>query len=362
MVMNYGDMSDPVGLAGAHHLAGQDPPGLDLAKFDAFFQVACPGVVEGTLQARVVAGGKSNLTYEVTDGTSAWIVRRPPLGHVLATAHDMTREHRVISALQDTDVPVPTTFALCEDPRVVGAPFFVMQRVDGTPYRHSSQLEPLGPQRTGTICARMVETLATLHRVDPGAVGLGDFGRPEGFLSRQVRRWGKQLDASRSRDLAGVEDLQALLAANLPAESAPAVVHGDFRLDNLLVDRDDQVAAVIDWEMATIGDPLTDVGLLVVYQRMAELDTGYAVADASTAPGFLSDAEMLERYAKASGRDLSDLGFYLGLAYFKLAVILEGIHYRHGHGQTVGEGFDTVGAVVEPLVAAALDSLKGAGN
>jgi aminoglycoside phosphotransferase (APT) family kinase protein len=353
-------MSEPVDAAGAHHLEALDPPGLDLARFGAFFRGACPGVVDGRLRARVVAGGKSNLTYEVTDGTSEWIVRRPPLGHVLATAHDMSREHRVISALQDTEVPVPRTFALCEDPAVVGAPFFVMERVDGTPYRLASQLEALGPQRTGRICTRMVETLATLHRVDPDAVGLADFGRPEGFLARQVRRWGKQLDASRSRDLAGVQELQLLLAAKLPAGSAPAVVHGDFRLDNLLVDGDDQVAAVIDWEMATIGDPLTDVALLVVYQRMAELDTGYAVADASTAPGFLSDPEMLNRYATASGRDLSELGFYLGLAYFKLAVILEGIHYRYVHGQTVGEGFDTVGAVVEPLIAAALDSLEGA--
>jgi aminoglycoside phosphotransferase (APT) family kinase protein len=306
----------------------------------------------------VIAGGKSNLTYEVTDGQASWIVRRPPLGHVLATAHDMSREHRVLTALHPTDVPVPATYALCEDTDVIGAPFFVMERVEGTPYRLASQLEPLGPERTGALAARMVDTLATLHRVDPAEVGLSDFGRPNGFLARQVRRWKKQLDASRSRDLAGADELHRLLEANLPVEGAPAVVHGDIRLDNLLVDDDDQVAAVIDWEMATIGDPLTDVALLLAYQRMAGFDTGYAVANASAAPGFLTGEEMLNRYADRSRRDLSSMGFYLGLAYFKLAVILEGIHYRYAHGHTVGAGFDAVGAIVEPLVAAGLTSMK----
>ena len=335
-----------------------DVPGLDLARFRAFFEDACPGGVNGPLRALVIPGGKSNLTYEVTDGQASWIVRRPPLGHVLATAHDMSREHRVMTALHPTDVPVPATYALCEDADVIGAPFYVMERVEGTPYRLASQLEPLGPERTGAISARMVDTLAILHRVDPADVGLSDFGRPQGFLARQVRRWKKQLDASHSRDLAGADELHHLLAANSPVEGPPAVVHGDFRLDNLLVDDSDQVAAVIDWEMATLGDPFTDVALLLVYQRMADLDTGYAVADASTAPGFLTDLEMLNRYADRSGRDLSAIGFYLGLAYFKLAVILEGIHYRYAHGQTVGAGFDTVGVIVEPLIAAGLTSMK----
>ena len=355
-------MGEQVDLAGhdpaGHGIATGNPPGLDLARFDAFFQRACPGAVQAPLRARVVAGGKSNLTYEVTDGVSWWIVRRPPLGHVLATAHDMTREHRVISALRNTDVPVPQTFVLCEDSDVVGAPFYVMQRVDGTPYRLAAQLQPLGAERVNAISTRMVDVLAALHSVDPAAVGLSDFGRPDGFLTRQVRRWRKQLDASRSRDLAGAEQLHALLEANVPTGSTPAIVHGDYRLDNLLVDRDDQIAAVIDWEMATIGDPLTDVALLLAYRRMAELDGGYAVADASTAPGFITDTELLRCYAAASGRDLSRLGFYLALAYFKIAVILEGIHYRYTHGQTVGQGFDTIGTIVEPLIAAGLTSIR----
>ena len=338
--------------------ATDEHPGLDLDRFRAFFDDACPGAAQAPLRARLLAGGKSNLTYEVSDDMRSWVVRRPPLGHVLATAHDMVREHRVVTALRDTDVPVPATYALCEDPDVIGAPFYVMEKVEGTPYRLSSELSALGPDRTAAISARMIDTLATLHAVDPAAVGLTDFGRPEGFLERQVRRWKKQLDASHSRDLAGADELHAALTTGVPEQSPPGIVHGDFRLDNLLVDDSDQVAAVLDWEMATIGDPLTDVALLLVYQRLADLESGYAVADASTAPGFLSNDKMLARYADRSGRDLSAMGFYLGLAYFKIAVILEGIHYRYIHGQTVGAGFDTVGAVVEPLIHAGITSLK----
>ncbi len=333
-------------------------PGLDLPRLHDYLAQVRPGEVAGPLEARVIAGGKSNLTYEVGDGRRSWIVRRPPLGHVLATAHDMGREHTVMSALRDTEVPVPETYALCEDPEVVGAPFYVMEKVVGTPYRRRAELEPLGPERTRAIAERMTDTLAALHRVDPAAVGLEGFGRPEGFLGRQVARWKKQLDASHSRDLPGAEELHATLARRLPRESVPGIVHGDYRLDNLLVDERDHVAAVIDWEMATLGDPLTDVALLVVYQRMATLEGGYAVADASTAPGFLAGEGVLARYADGSDRDLSAMGFYLGLAYFKIAVILEGIHYRYLHGQTVGAGFDTVGTAVEPLIASGIDSLK----
>jgi aminoglycoside phosphotransferase (APT) family kinase protein len=330
----------------------QDLPGLDLERFRAFFEDACPGAVTGPLSGELVAGGKSNLTYVVTDGEHEWVVRRPPLGHVLATAHDMVREHRVITALRDTDVPVPATYALCQDESVLGAPFYVMERVAGTPYRTAEQLRELGPERTEAISRRTVEVLATLHSVDPASVGLSDFGRPEGFLERQVRRWRKQLDASHSRDLAGAEELHGWLAEHVPAQQGPGVVHGDYRLDNLLVDDRDRVTAVLDWEMATIGDPLTDVALMVVYAQLASrLPT---VADASTAPGFLSADETLAVYASHSGRDLSQMGFYLGLAAYKLAVILEGIHYRHTQGKTLGEGFDRVGEAVEPILAMGL--------
>ena len=333
-----------------------DLPGLDLDRFREFFEKACPGEVTGPLTGSLVAGGKSNLTYIVGDGHKEWVVRRPPLGHVLATAHDMTREHRVMTALRDTSVPVPRTFALCEDESVIGAKFYVMERVHGTPYRTAAELAQLGSERTRAISRRSVETLATLHSVDPVVVGLADFGRPGGFLERQVRRWKKQLDASHSRSLEGADELHALLAAGIPTEQAPAIVHGDYRLDNLLVDGQDRIAAVLDWEMATLGDPLTDVALMLVYGRLGSLDA--SVSDVSSAPGFLTEAETVELYGERSGRDLSAMGFYLGLASFKLAVILEGIHFRYTQGQTVGEGFDAVGAAVEPLIAAGITSLK----
>jgi len=332
-----------------------DLPGLDLERFAAWFGAACPGEIGGPLHGRLIAGGRSNLTYEVSDGTRSWVVRRPPLGHVLATAHDMAREYRVITALRDTSVPVPYSYALCVDPEVLGAPFYVMSAVDGVAYRTADQLAAVGPDRARVIAGRMVDTLALLHSVVPAEVGLADFGRPEGFLARQVRRWKKQLDASRSRPLAGIDELHLLLAANTPDETAATIVHGDYRLDNVLVGPDDQVAAVLDWEMATLGDPLTDVGLLIVYQRMDRLGEGPMASDA---PGYPAEGEILSRYAASSGRDLSDLGFYIALASFKSAVILEGIHYRYVHGQTVGEGFGAIGTLVEPLVASGLAAIK----
>ncbi len=333
-------------------------PGLNLAGLRAFLDDARPGMVRGELRGSVIAGGRSNLTYRVTDGHSDWVVRRPPLGHVLATAHDMGREFRVINALGPTDVPVPGTVVSCADPDLLGAPFYVMDKVDGTAYRRASELERLGAERTRAVCVRMVDTLAVLHDVDPVGVGLADFGRPDGFLVRQVKRWKQQLDASRTRDLAGIDGLHALLESRVPVQSPPAIVHGDYRLDNLLVDDADRVAAVLDWEMATLGDPLTDVALLVAYGGLSDLDGADVVADAGEAPGFLTPPEMLARYQQRSDRDLSAMGFYVGLAYFKLAVILEGIHYRYTQRKTVGSGFEKVGTIVEPLVSAGLTSLK----
>lgn len=229
-----------------------------------------------------------------------------------------------------------------------------MSKVEGTPYRTADELAVVGPDRARVIAERLVATLAQLHAVVPAEVGLADFGRPDGFLARQVRRWKKQLDASRSRPLAGIDELHERLAANPPDGSPAAIVHGDYRLDNVLVDSDDKIAAVVDWEMATLGDPLTDVGLLVVYQRMDRLAEGPMASDA---PGYPGVQEVLAMYTAASGRDLSNLGFYVALASFKLAVILEGIHYRYVHGQTVGEGFEEIGTLVEPLITSGLAAI-----
>ncbi|MER5819349.1 MULTISPECIES: phosphotransferase family protein [Streptomyces] len=325
------------------------PPGLDPESLRARLDRERPGLVSGPLEARLIEGGRSNLTYVVGDGTGQWVVRRPPLGHVLATAHDMAREYRVISGLHPTAVPVPEPLLLCEDDTVLGAPFYVMEYVEGVPYRTAEQLAPLGPERTRAAVLGLVDTLVDLHAVDPGAVGLGDFGRPEGFLERQLRRWGKQLDASRNRDLAGVDALHADLGRSLPASPAPTVVHGDYRLDNVLLGPDERIRAVLDWEMSTLGDPLTDLGLLVMYSSDLGLPES-PVSTTSGAPGHPSPAELIERYAARSGRDTSAISWYTAFAWFKLAVILEGIHYRYTLGQTVGAGFDRIGDLVPVFI------------
>ncbi|MFF8806640.1 phosphotransferase family protein [Streptomyces omiyaensis] len=333
------------------------PPGLDLERLRRHLDRERPGLVAGPLEARLIEGGRSNLTYTVTDGTGRWVVRRPPLGHVLATAHDMKREHRVISALGGTAVPVPGTVLLCEDEEVLGAPFYVMEFVEGTPYRSASQLAPLGPERTRAAVLGLVDTLVDLHAVEPEAVGLGDFGRPEGFLDRQLRRWGKQLAASRGRELAGIEELHAALGRALPDSPAPTVVHGDYRLDNALVGEDDRIRAVLDWEMSTLGDPLTDLGLLVMYSTPLDLP-GSPISTTASAAGHPSAAELVERYAARSGRDVSALSWYTAFAWFKLAVILEGIHYRYTLGQTVGAGFDRIGGLVPVFIEHGLTTLQ----
>ncbi|MFE5538475.1 phosphotransferase family protein [Streptomyces sp. NPDC056492] len=345
--------------APASESASAGPRGLDLERLRGHLDRVRPGLVAGALRGRLIEGGRSNLTYEITDGAGRWVVRRPPLGHVLATAHDMKREHRVIRALHGTAVPVPEPVLLCEDESVLGAPFYVMEYVDGVPYRSADQLAGLGPERTRRAVLGLVDTLVDLHAVDPAAVGLGDFGRPDGFLDRQLRRWGKQLDSSRGRELAGIDELHAALGRSLPRSPAPTVVHGDFRLDNVLIGGpDDAIRAVLDWEMSTLGDPLTDLGLLVMYSSDLGL-TDSPVSTTSGAPGHPAPAELIERYAARSGRDTGAIDWYTAFAWFKLAVILEGIHYRYTLGQTVGAGFDRIGDLVPVFIEHGLATLGG---
>ncbi|AXI76751.1 phosphotransferase family protein [Peterkaempfera bronchialis] len=334
------------------------PPGLDLDRLHAQLAHARPGLAAGPLSARLIAGGKSNLTYTVTDGTSRWVLRRPPLGHVLATAHDMAREYRVISALADTAVPVPATYLLCEDPDVLGAPFYLMEEVHGTVYRTAEQTAGLGADRARTISARLVDVLAELHAVDPAEVGLADFGRPDGFMARQVERWRRQFEASRSREIKGMDELYGRLRGSVPEAQRVAVVHGDYRLDNAILDPDDRVTAVLDWEMATLGDPLADLGLMRVYWEISrDLPQNPVSSAVSADAGFPAMAELVARYAERSGLDTSPLPWYTAFARYKLAIIAEGIHYRYTQGKTVGGGFSHLGVMVEPLVTAALDSL-----
>lgn len=323
-----------------------DLPGLDLTRLAAHLEQTVPGLLGGPLRARLLTGGRSNLTYAVTDGRCRWVLRRPPLGHVLVTAHDMGREFRVMGALAPSAVPVPRMVYHCPDPTVLDAPFYLMSHVPGRAYREPAELAGWTPMQVREVALSLVDVLAALHAVDPAEVGLADFGRPAGFAERQVRRWKRQLDASRSRDLPGIDELHDRLAATVPESPDGVIVHGDFRLDNVLVGADRTIQAVLDWEMSTLGDPLTDLGLLLVYAARLNV------------PGQPDNAELADRYARHSGRDLGRLDWYLAFAAFKLAVILEGVHYRYLRGQTVGPGFDNVGARVPPLVAQGLERTR----
>ena len=311
-----------------------------------------PGSRLPALHATLFEGGKSNLTYRITDGSHDWVLRRPPLGHVLATAHDMAREYRVMSALAPTPVPVPAMVTLCEDPGVIGAPFYVMEYVEGSILRRTIDTDKLDDRQRTALAHHLIDTLADLHEVDPAAVGLSDFGHPDGFLERQVRRWTQQLERSRSRDVPGFDDLADRLAKQVPVSQRASIVHGDYRLDNVLVGPDQQILAVLDWEMATLGDPLCDLGLLPVYAAPVPGVAGIVSDGMGPHNGFPSVESLIRRYADRSGLDVSQLSWYTALGYYKLAVICEGIHFRFVKGQTVGPGFDQIGSIVEPLVSA----------
>jgi aminoglycoside phosphotransferase (APT) family kinase protein len=333
-------------------------PGLDLSALTGWLDAAHPGLRRGDLSGEVIAGGKSNLTYRVTDGTTTWALRRPPLAHVLPTAHDMVREFRVISALAGTAVPVATAVALCEDRAVLGAPFYLMDFVDGVVLDRPEALARLDADAARRTCEQLMDTLAALHAVDPGDVGLTYFGRPEGFLARQVKRWHGQWQASETRPLPQLGRVVDRLSTTMPEPSAAAIVHGDYRLTNVMFSPDlSHIKAVVDWEMATLGDPLTDVGLLVVYQTLSANDD-FVMPRMSPDDGFLTSDQMVAHYAAGSQRDLAALDWYVGFGYFKLAVVAEGIHHRYLQGQTVGAGFDHFGAAVPRLLDSALHSLR----
>jgi aminoglycoside phosphotransferase (APT) family kinase protein len=318
-----------------------------------------------SVSIELIAAGMSNLTYVVTpEGGSdddAVILRRPPTGAVLATAHDMVREHRVISALGATPVPVPRTLHLCTDTAVLGAPFYVMERVQGI---HVVKDFPAGYadalDERRAVAERLVDVLADLHSVDYDTVGLAEFGRPEGFAARQVRRWTKQWDATRDQDRPGLDALAARLAETVPTTQRSSIVHGDYRLDNCLLDPETpgSIKAVLDWEMSTLGDPLTDIGMMFVYWPEAGEERASSMSPVTTLPGFLTRREVAERYAARTGADLSVLNWYVGFAYFKFAAIVAGIVARSAAGAMAGK--DTAGYAdrIDPCVElgrAALD-------
>ncbi|MGA8521518.1 MAG: phosphotransferase family protein [Candidatus Dormiibacterota bacterium] len=338
------------------------PPGLYL---DALGRYLAPhvGGLAGSLRGEVILGGRSNLTYIVDDGERSFVVRRPPLAHVLPTAHDMAREYRVLAALRGTGIPVPQVIALCEDESVIGARFYVMEWIDGHVVRDALPAEfPDTTETRRAMSAALIDTLLQLHGIDPDAVGLGDFGHPEGFLARQVRRWWQQWEASKTRELPTIEELRRGLDETLPAPSSAGIVHGDYRLDNVMYAHADpsRIVAVIDWEMCTIGDPLCDVGLLCVYWADDESEAaartlhGRAI---TVEDGFYKRADLLRDYAAGTQRDLTSLDWYVALGAYKLAIIAEGITARFLMGMTVGEGFETMGEMVPAIVDSGLEAL-----
>lgn len=333
-----------------------DIVGLDIAAVSDYFARHVPGV-RGPLAARLLHGGRSNLTYEATDGATSWVIRRPPLGLVAPTANDVAREFRFVAALGPTPVPVPEAVALCEDASVTGAPFSVVSRVHGEVIRTVADAEAIADP---AACAgELVRTLSTIHQVDSEAVGLRSSGDPFRYLERQVARWKAQWDVVATRSTADVVRMHERLAARVPTTIRPGIVHGDYRIDNVILAAGDptRIAAVIDWEMATVGDPLADLGMLLVYWDPV---CGAVLADGhptSANPGFPPPAELVEVYTSATGAPIDHLAFYVALAYFKLAVIAEGIHRRYVDGDTVGRGFGSVGTTVEPLLAAGLRTI-----
>ncbi|GAA1561205.1 phosphotransferase family protein [Kribbella sancticallisti] len=336
--------------------------GLDLVALRVYLAERLPGGLSGELSAELIAGGRSNLTYLLDDGDRRWVLRRPPLGHVLETAHDMGREYRVLSALAPTPVPVPQPFLLCADVSVIGAPFYLMEYAEGTVYRTADQLRYLSPRTAQSLADALVDTLGVLHEVDPARVGLSELGRADGYLERQVRRWGKQLAASRSRDIPGIDRLGERLAQDVPRSSRTAVVHGDYRLDNVVVEERagvPRIRAVLDWEMATIGDPLTDLAsMLVWWDGIAGMNSPVAAVPGEW-PAFPSGSRLLERYAAGHPVAFGNMPWYLGFAYYKLAAIFESIHFRDLRGHTVGAGFDRLAELVAPLVDRGHRALDG---
>ncbi|GEP38085.1 acyl-CoA dehydrogenase [Nocardioides psychrotolerans] len=330
---------------------GAEMPGLDLDALTAHLADELPGTVAGPLRGRLIAGGRSNLTYAVSDDRNSWVLRRPPLGHVLETAHDMGREYRAMTALAATGVPVPRMLTQCADPAVLGAPFYMMSFVEGTVYRSEEQLAALDAPAAEALADRLVEALVELHRLDPADAGLADFGRPEGYLARQVRRWGKQLAASGSRQISGLEELGTRLAETVPETRRHGVVHGDYKLDNVVVSPEDgTIVAVLDWEMATLGDPLMDlVNLMLWWDGVLDTEGRPFAPVPARHPQFPPSSRLAQRYAELTGADLDTLPWCSGLLCYKLAAIFEGMHSRQTQGLTVGEGFELVAGLAPAL-------------
>jgi aminoglycoside phosphotransferase (APT) family kinase protein len=337
------------------------PAGIKYDSVSRFFAENVPGG-EAPLTFSLISGGRSNLTYKVESERNVWVLRRPPLGHVLPTAHDMAREFRVLSGVAKVDYPAPKPIALCEDSSVNDYPFYVMEYKEGVIIAEElpgGYAETEAQRRA--LSQTLVKTLVQLHAIDYKAVGLEDFGRPDGYLERQVRRWAEQWSRSETRPLAEVNELIERLKAAVPQSPAPTIVHGDYRLGNMMLDPQDpgRCVAVLDWEMCTLGDPLSDVGYTLGYWGEAGDSENQIRARPTSSvtarPGFFTRRELIDEYGRVSGRDMSAMEYYQVLAYYKLGVITEGIHARFLAGETVGSGFEGYGERTENLMRFALE-------
>ncbi len=336
--------------------------GLEEAPVTAWLVANVEGVTP-PCRFTLITGGHSNLTYRAKDAAGrSLVLRRPPLGRVLATAHDMVREHRIISAIGTTPVPVPPALGLCVDERVNGAPFYVMDYVDGVVLDSREAASDLSPGGCRTLAEDLIDVLAELHAVDVDGVGLGDLARRDGYVERQLRRWSQQWQRSKTRELATVDELEHRLRQHIPVQQGATVVHGDYRFGNCLVDPTaGRITAVLDWELCTLGDPLADLGYLGVYWT----DSGSTPRrrDPSAAGTFPPFAALVERYAARTGRDVAAVEYFRAFSSWRLAVILEGVYARYLHG-VMGEApqdLQQFAADVEQLAESALASLDRSG-
>jgi aminoglycoside phosphotransferase (APT) family kinase protein len=336
-----------------------DIQGIDAERVTAWFVENIDGV-QPPLAFELIAGGRSNLTFKVSDAAgNTYVLRRPPVSHVLPTAHDMGREFRIISSLGPTPVPVAPALGFCDDESVNERPFYVMGFVDGHIVRDAATAEKVYDEaQRAAVGVSLAHVLADIHAVDVDAVGLGELGRKEGYIERQLKRWYGQFQ--QSNELTGravplVHKVHDFLAARVPEQGPATIVHGDYRLDNTMLSDDGNVAAVLDWELCTLGDPLADVGLLMVYWADADDPGALLGVSPTTASGFQTRGEMKQLYADRSGRDVSQLDFYVAFGYWKLACILEGVFARYAGGAMGGDrsGFDGFAQQVERLAESA---------
>ena len=312
--------------------------GVDTDRVSPWLEANIAGAT-APFQFALIAGGRSNLTYAVTDANEhRYVLRRPPLGRVLATAHDMGREHRIVSAVGGTNVPVPPTLGLCLDGDVIGAPFYVMGFVDGAVLDSPERATELPHELRPRLSEHLIDVLADLHAVDIDDVGLGDLAKREDYVGRQLKRWSTQWEQSKTRELPAVDEVARRLGERLPRQQGVSIAHGDYRFGNCLVDvQRGRINAVLDWELCTLGDPLADVGYLGVYWFEGNPTTARS-NDPTPAGGFPAFADLVERYADRTGRDMSEIGYYVAFGCWRLAVISEGVYARYVHGAMGDQG------------------------